>query len=147
MKTDEDIEGYLIELGKPFEKFEAGLWMIDDTEDDIPAIRVWHCNPWIEFRIELFVVPTSRREELFETLLKLNASTDLLAGAYGLDERGMVVITDTLQSENLDYNEFVASVEGVELEIKDRYPDLKGFRDAPTPVASSQEAPSAAAAE
>ena len=50
---------------------------------------------------------------LYETLLKLNA-TDVIHGAYGIEE-GELILSDTLQLANLDFEELRASLESVQL--------------------------------
>jgi hypothetical protein len=60
-------------------------------------------------------------------LLELNA-TQMIHGAYGLEDDSVVLI-DTLQSKNLDYNEFQATVEALSLAITQDYEKLKAFRD------------------
>jgi hypothetical protein len=51
--------------------------------------------------------------ELFRTLLELNA-TDLVHGAYGLEERELI-LSDTLELETLDFLELQASIESMQL--------------------------------
>jgi hypothetical protein len=53
--------------------------------------------------------------KLYEQLLTLNA-TDLVHGAYGLEE-GDIILTDALEIENLDYSEFLASLESLALAV------------------------------
>lgn len=127
MKTNDDIEGYLIELNQPFEQLEDGIWVLNDEEDHVPNVVILHSPPIITFRVKLMDVPEHRRAELFDKLLRLNA-TDMIAGAYGIDQDD-VVIVDTLQSENLDFNEFQASIESLSLAIAEHYPVLRGFRE------------------
>lgn len=147
MKSNDDIEGYLIELNHPFEQLDDGLWVLNDEEEHIQNVVILHSPPIITFRVKLMDVPESNRAELFERLLRLNA-TDMVAGAYGVDEDG-VVIVDTLQSENLDYNEFRASIESLSLAIAEHYPVLRGYRDEEESPAeeTSSEASAAVAAE
>jgi hypothetical protein len=68
------------------------------------------------------------REELFQTLLTLNAA-EMMHGAYGL-EGGKIVISDALQLENLDFNEFQATIDDITLAVADHYPRLAKFREA-----------------
>jgi hypothetical protein len=63
---------------------------------------------------------------LFEELLKLNAS-DLVHGAYGLSEDA-VVLTCTLQLENLDYNELQGVLDDFSLALANHYETLTKFR-------------------
>jgi hypothetical protein len=129
-KTVEDIEGYLIRLELPYEEVGRGTWVINDQQDKIENIVISYNPPLIIFRVHVMDigddVPREKREELFQELLKLNA-TEMVAGAYGL-ENDKIVLTDTLQAENLDYNEFQASVDAVALAIVNHYPKLARFR-------------------
>ncbi len=134
MRTNDDIEAYLIQLNLPFEQIESGMWVIHDEFENIDNIVIYHTPPVIIFRVKLMNlgdVPQDRRFELFEQLLVLN-TTDMIHGAYGLEDDNIVCV-DSLQSENLDFNEFQASVEALSLAISSHYALLKGFRrDDPT---------------
>jgi hypothetical protein len=77
--------------------------------------------------MKLMVIPKERREDFFKLLLELNA-TQMLHGAYGI-EGDNVVLIDTLQSEHLDFNEFLASLDALLLASTQDYPKLKAFRD------------------
>ena len=48
----------------------------------------------------------------------------MVAGAYGLEEDN-VVIVDTLQSENLDFNEFQASLDAIAMAVREHYEEIK----------------------
>jgi len=138
MRTNDDIEGYLIELGMPFEQLDEGIWRLNNEDDGVDNLVVMHSPPIIFFRVKLMEVPQENQAGLYEKLLVLNA-TEMVAGAYGLED-GHVVIVDTLQSENLDFNEFQASVESLSMAVAEHYPVLRGFRDK-APLSSADEAP------
>ena len=72
------------------------------------------------------------RQQLFETLLKLNTA-DMLHGAYGL-EGNSVIATDTLQAGNLDLNEFQASIDSLSLCITSHYKQLAQFHGQQIPT-------------
>ncbi len=59
---------------------------------------------------------------LMTKLLELNA-TDLVHGSYGL-EGEHIVLTDTLQLENLDFNELQASFDSITLALASHLPAL-----------------------
>lgn len=126
MKTDDDIEGYLVRLGLPFDKVKEGMWIVHDEEDKVENLVIVHEPPVVIFRVKLMEVPQKNREKLFRRLLELNAR-DLIHGAYGLENDNIVLI-DTLESENIDYNEFHASVESLILEISAHYKELVSYR-------------------
>ena len=122
MATREDIEHYLIAMGLPYETLEAHMWVIQDVATIVVTLE----PPLVAFRAKLMDVPKANREALFRLLLELNATT-MIHGAYGL-EQDSVVLIDTLQCENLDYNEFQASVDALSLAITQDYDKLKTFR-------------------
>jgi hypothetical protein len=129
MATGQDIEGYLIQMGVPFEEIAKDTWMIHDQYDQIDNIVVTLNDPVVLFHVKLMDIPsTTDKLKLYEALLSLN-TTDMMHGAYGL-ENNSVVATDTLQSENLDFNEFQASVDSLSLCISDHYKKLSEFHRA-----------------
>lgn len=123
MRTKEDVERYLINLDTPYEVLGDGIYRLNDDLPDIDDIIVMVSDPLVIFSVRLMKVPGKNAEAFYKKLLELNA-TELVAGAYGLDGDD-VVITDTLQLENLDENEFVASVESLAMAIHEHYSILK----------------------
>lgn len=126
MITNDQIEAYLIETELPFERVKDGFWLIHDQSDAVENIVIVHTPPMITFRVKLIDIPEgANREELFARLLQLNATT-MVAGAYGLEDNA-VVIVDSLQSENLDYNEFQASIDAIAFAVSDHYAELSAL--------------------
>ena len=123
MRTKEDVERYLINLDTPYEVLGDGIYRLNDDLPDIDDIIVMVSYPLVIFSVRLMKVPGKNTEAFYKKLLELNA-TELVAGAYGLDGDD-VVITDTLQLENLDENEFVASVESLAMAIHEHYSILQ----------------------
>ena len=122
MKTAEDIESFLIRMESPYEPVGPNIWVIKDQGPDIVVSIV---EPVVVFRVKLIEknkIPDNQRERFYETLLGLNAS-EMLHGAYGLEE-GAVVATDALQLENVDFNEFQATMEELSLTVSRHYPLL-----------------------
>ena len=122
MAARDDIEHYLIQIGYPYESVDSNMWVIRNTADVVVTID----PPLIVFRMKLMEIPGSHRENLFKLLLELNAS-QMIHGAYGIEDSNIVLI-DTLQVENLDYNEFQASLDALMLSSSQDYPKLKEFR-------------------
>jgi hypothetical protein len=60
--------------------------------------------------------------KLFARLLELNA-IDLVHGAFGL-ENGEVILSDTLELENLQFSEFRASLESLTLAVVSHWQEL-----------------------
>jgi hypothetical protein len=125
MKTREDIESYLMRLELPFEEVGPDTWVIDAGEGAGQLVARL-APPVVVFRCKIMEVPTAHREELFHTLLVLN-TTDLLHGAYGIEDES-IVLGDALELENLDFNEFQATVEDISLAVANHYTKLAKYR-------------------
>ncbi len=122
MATKETVEKYLIHFDEPFEEIGDGMWVIRDDFDNIDDIVVWFDEPLIVFRVKLFELPEGNNEKLYRFMLERNSL--LTHGAYAI-EGDSVVIVDTLETENLDYNEFEGSVNALAMEIVEHYPEFK----------------------
>ena len=96
------------------------MWLVDpvkDAEEDHPAVVVSLSPPLVIFRASIGTAPEGdhARLKLYQTLLELNAS-DLVHGAYGL-EGEEVILVDALELQDLDYSEFLASLESLSLAV------------------------------
>jgi hypothetical protein len=115
-----DIEAFLIKMGVSYDELGRNTWMIRDDEQQLDNLVITLNDPVVVFHVKLMTIPTDcDRVRLYEELLRLNA-TEMLHGAYGLEDND-VVATDTLQAENLDFNEFQASVDALNLAITAHY--------------------------
>ena len=130
MVTREDIESWLSRLDGgtvDYKEIEPGLWVVHTSAG---AEVVVHCAPPVVLlRVRVMQLPAGepRRGELFRQLLELNAR-DLLHGSYGL-EGDQVVLTDTLELENLDYSEFEASFDSLTLALASHLGALAPYRE------------------
>lgn len=131
MKTAADIQDFLIKLELPYDEPTPGTFVIQ-AADGLDNIIVTLAGPVVVFRIKLMEAPKQRpgseREELFRTLLELNA-TEMMHGAYGIEGES-VVICDALQLENLDFNEFAATLDDISLAVASHMGRLAKFREA-----------------
>ena len=127
MKTMADIQSYLLKLDQPYEEPREGTWVVQGF-DGIDQMVITLAGPVLVFRVKVMEVPRHHREELFRTLLELNA-TEMMHGAYGI-EGDAIVISDALQLENLDYNEFAATVDDIGLAVASHHGRLAKFREA-----------------
>ena len=125
MREHRFLETYIARTGLPYRELSSGTWIMDDDGDEIPPMVVSLASPLVIFSCRVCPVPDSADAGYFQGLLELNA-TDMTAGAYGVVD-GWVVVTDTLQSENLDYNEFYGAVEGIVMALSSHYSKLKGL--------------------
>ncbi|MSP61232.1 MAG: hypothetical protein EXR72_12975 [Myxococcales bacterium] len=127
MKSTNDIESYLLKMELPYEEPRDGTWLVKGI-DGIDNIVITLAGPVLVFRVKVMDVPRHSREELYRTLLELNA-TEMMHGAYGV-EGDAVVISDALQLENLDYNEFAATVDDITLAVASHHGRLAKYREA-----------------
>jgi hypothetical protein len=125
--TENKIEQFLIDLKYNYQELKPNFWLLDDKEHDLEAIVIMYMAPLVIFRVQVMNVPGKKREEFYKKLLELNAS-DMLHGAYGL-EGEKLVITDSLEYETLDYEEFQATLDAISLALNQHYPILSVYRD------------------
>lgn len=123
----EKLESYMINLGLTFESIEENTWVITDEEKGLDNIFIIAEDPLIIIRVNVMAIPDDNREALFETLLRLNSS-DLIHGAYALDETN-IIITDTLRSDTVDLEEFQASLDAIGLALAQHYETLIQYRN------------------
>jgi hypothetical protein len=114
MVTQDDLESYLIRMDADFEEVDEGMFLVRSENGGAPIV-VHHSEPVLLIRMKVMDLSANADAlcGLYETLLKLNA-TDMVHGAYGIEE-GELIISDTLQLANLDYQELQASLESVQL--------------------------------
>ena len=120
MISREDLESFLIRTEMDHREIGESMWLVDpvkDAEEDHPAVVVSLSPPLVIFRAGIGTVPEGdhARLKLYQTLLELNAS-DLVHGAYGL-EGDEVILVDALELQDLDYSEFLASLESLSLAV------------------------------
>ena len=130
MVTREDLESWLTRLDGgtvDYKEVEPGLWVVHTQEG--AEVVVHYAPPVVLLRVRVMQLPAAepRRGELFRQLLELNAR-DLVHGSYGL-EGDHVVLTDTLELENLDYNEFEASFDSITLALASHLGALAPYRE------------------
>jgi hypothetical protein len=108
-------------------ELEPNLWLVRTSED--AEVVVHYAPPVVILRVRVMELPDSepRRGELFRQLLEYNAR-DLVHGSYGL-EGDHVVLTDTLELENLDFSEFEASFDSLTLALASHLGSLAAFRE------------------
>jgi len=127
MRSRDDIESNLVRAEVPYEEVgENGMWLVRDRSLG-EAIAIKAAGPLLLFRVKVLeLAEVNDKAALFEELLTLNAS-DLVHGAYGISDDA-VVLTCTLQAENLDYNELQAVLDDFSLALANHYQKLTRFR-------------------
>lgn len=121
------VESYLMDLRISYQEASAGTYYIDDTEKGLPGVVVTIDEPIVIVRARVMTVPAKKKAELYEMLLKLNAS-DMVHGAYALDG-GDIVLLDTLEYATMDKEEFEAALDSISLALSRHYGILGSFRD------------------
>ena len=124
MKTREDIESYLLKMGVNYDDLGGNIWRLRDEEVD--NLLVTLAGPIVVFRLKIMDIPATRREALYEILLRLN-TTELFHCAFGIEGQA-IVLTGALALENLDYNEFQGVIEEMGMAVSKQYPTLSKFR-------------------
>jgi len=131
MVTKEDLQSFLdrIDGGTlAVTEIESNLWLARSPEG--AQVVVHYAPPVVVLRVEVMELPPgeSRRGELLRQLLEYNAR-DLVHGSYGL-EGDRVILSDTLELENLDYSEFEASFDSLTLALASHRGVLAAFQEA-----------------
>jgi hypothetical protein len=123
MVTREDLESYLIRMDLEFEEVDEGMFLVQPRSDGPPVV-VHHSPPLLLVRLKVMEMPEGQDlGELFKTLLTWNA-TDVVHGAYGIDEEDLVLI-DTLELESLDFPELQASLESMQMASASHMNEIK----------------------
>ncbi len=130
MVTRDDVQSFLDRMeggGATIEELGDGLWKVQTSETS--EVVVSYSPPVLILRVRVMELPgeASRRAELFRQLLEYNAG-DLVHGSYGV-EGDHVVLTDTLELENLDFSEFEASFDSLTLALATHMGALAPYRE------------------
>jgi len=127
VRSREDIESYLSRAEVQYEVVgEDDMWLVRDSSlGENIAVKI--AGSLLLFRVKVLDLSGVEEEAaLFRELLKLNA-TDLVHGSYGISE-GAIVLTCTLEGENLDFNELQAVLDDFSLALANHYEKLTKFR-------------------
>lgn len=132
MVSREDIERFLDRLaaeGVSYTEVEPGLWRVRPGGALDFDIVVTYAPPVVVLRAKVMDLPrdAERQNALARRLLELNAS-DLLHGAYGI-ERDAVVLGEALELSHLDYEEFQASYESMNVALASHLRELAAICD------------------
>lgn len=133
MVTKDEIEGFLDRLnvdGATHEEIESGLWVVKPGGSQDFDVVVHYSPPVVLLRVKVMTLPTQHGAlaTLSRRLLEMNAS-DLLHGSYGI-QGDAVVLTEALELEHLDYDEFLASYESMTLALASHMRELGSYREA-----------------
>lgn len=130
MVTRDDLESFIARLetdGVHSREVGPGLWVLTQNSDG-PEVVVHYNPPVAVLRVKVMELSPKQQTQLFRHLLELNA-TDIVHGSYGIDGSN-VVLSDTLELENLDFNEFQASYDSMMLALASHLATLAPYRQA-----------------
>jgi Tir chaperone family protein CesT len=124
MRTDKDVEAYLLRLKRRFQAVAAGAATFRvETSGGMPPIAIRVDPPLVVVRVHIGDVDKGATPvELFRKLLELNAR-QLVHSSYGLDD-GRVVLSSALELENLDFNELQATLDEIDVVLAQQLPEL-----------------------
>ena len=122
MRTDKDIEAYLLRLSRSFRSVEGhpGTFLVDSAAG-MPPVAVHVEPPLVVVRVNVGQVG-DRPADLYKRLLELNAE-QLVHASYGLED-GLIVLSSALELENLDFNELQATLDEIDLVLSQQLPEL-----------------------
>jgi hypothetical protein len=132
MLTRDDIEVFLNKLtaeGESYEEIEQGLWVVRPGGNLELDVVVHYSPPVVLLRVKVMNVPEDdgRCADLNRRLLELNAN-DLVHGAYGIAQDS-IVLTEALELEHLDYEEFLAAYESMTLALASHLREFAAYRE------------------
>jgi len=133
MLTRDDIEGFLNRLtaeGESYEEIEQNLWIVRPGGNLELDVVVHYSPPVVLLRVKVMTVPADdgKCADLNRRLLELNAN-DLVHGAYGIAQDS-IVLTEALELEHLDFEEFLAAYESMTLALASHLRELSSYREA-----------------
>jgi hypothetical protein len=133
MVNREDLEKFLDRLsneGATYREVETGLWTVNPGGELDLSVVVHHSPPVVVLRVKVMDTPgdDATAARINRRLLELNA-TDLLHGSYGIDN-GSIVLTEALELEHLDFQEFLAAYESITLALASHLRELATIREA-----------------
>ena len=133
MVTKEQLEGFLDRLGvdgATHSEIEPGLWVVKPGGSFDFDVVVHYSPPVVLLRVKVMTIPKAdgRMVTLTRRLLELNAS-DLVHGSYGI-QGDSIVLTEALELEHLDFEEFLSSYEGMTLALASHLRELGSYREA-----------------
>lgn len=120
MVTKDDVEQFLNRLsaeGASIKEVQNGLWVVKPSGSLEFDLVVHFSPPVVVLRVKVMELPEDPESlaSLTRRLLEMNAS-EMLHGSYGI-EQDAVVITEALELSHLDFEEFLAVYESINIAL------------------------------
>ena len=123
------IEQYLIDMMLTYEQVDSNMWLLEDEDQALQGVVIMQADPLVVIRAEIMDVPKNNVLDLYTKLLELNA-TDIIHGSYALEsENKKIILTNTLNYDSMDYEDFRAALESFSLALAEHYPILSKYRE------------------
>jgi len=122
-----NIEKFIVDIGYSikYKNRNEGIFVIENEADGVHNLIIGVATPILIFEQYLFAVK-SDNVHVFKSLLMKNR--DIIHGAFALTEDGSkVIFRYTLQTNNLDFNEFEAAVNSLSLLVSEYSEQLIKF--------------------
>lgn len=129
MKTPhfEKVKGYIEQLGYDitYQNQGDGIFIVRSEEAGIKELVIGCAAPLLLMEQYMFEL-THDASDIMKRLLQKNR--DMVHGAFVLDENGTkVIFRDTLQIENLDFNELEGSLNSLQLLLSEFSDEIANF--------------------
>ncbi len=121
------IKGYLaaLELDVKYENAAEGVFIVSNEQEGIVNLIICVAHPILIFEQFLFEIKADS-PGVYKALLQKNR--DIIHGAFVLDDTGRkVIFRDSLQIENLDQNEFGATLNSLSLLLSEYSEQIINF--------------------
>lgn len=121
------VRGYLLDLDYTItqEDEDSSLFVVNKEEDGISNLVIGCADPILIMEQHIFDVHKESVTMLKSLLMK---NRDIVHGAFVLDETGQkVIFRDTLQLENLDFNELEGSLNSLSLLLSEYSDEIIEF--------------------
>lgn len=122
-----NIEKFIVDIGYSikYKNRDEGIFVIENEADGVHNLIIGVATPILIFEQYLFAVKSDNMH-VFKSLLMKNR--DIIHGAFALTEDGSkVIFRYTLQTNNLDFNEFEAAVNSLSLLVSEYSEQLIKF--------------------
>jgi hypothetical protein len=124
MRTEKDVEAYLYRLKRRFGGLDdqPGTFLVETT-GGLPPVALRVAPPLVVLRVQIGDLKGGAdHTPLFRRLLELNAR-QLVHSSYGLDDEH-VVLSSSLELENLDFNELQATLDEIDVALAQHVREL-----------------------